>query len=613
MTLLRPSSTRWFEILAPKMECEKSLGNLGRTGAVEIEVRPHDEELMNVRELAVGMDEYRRLLKHYHRYWSRGILRHAPASYSPHLVLERALSGVETWRAAADPVIDELQGMEDERANLGYCQRFLNGIKGSGIHFGLTTSEGPVLSVVSAILPLNAELDSVVPQLSTSVAHEDETCFMAVVEKDDAEILRREIKSINGRLIVCSSWIDGNANEALSQVNEHIVLLDRRITDHYVQLDSLYEEYKLADVLGDVACLEWFMEQVGTLEPVGSNLVWITGWTTEEYMDRFGEILSEAGVPALVHFPQPPPGVEPPQLLSNPWWSRPFELFTRAFGTPASNEVDPSPLLTVIVPLLFGYMFADVGQGLVLIVVAYWLKSRWDGARLLLVAGISATLFGFLFGSIFSYENLIPALLFHPLQNPLLTLLVPILFGAFLLVLGQILAGLESLWRGELRHWLLKDCGLLVLYLGALASPLQAELGIIALMGAIWFVIGNILVEGRWYMFFGALGELLEGGVRLLVNTVSFARVGAFALAHAGLSSALVALSDNASSVLGSILIILLGNAVVIILEGLVVSIQTTRLVLFEFFVRFFHGMGRPFRPLVPPPNVANVPPSNVP
>jgi len=612
MTLLRSSSTRWFEILAPKMECAKSLGNLGRTGAVEIEVRPHDEELLNIRELAVGLDEYRRLLKYYHRYWSRGILRHAPASYSPQVVLERALNGVEMWRTVADPVIDELQGMEDERANLGYCQSFLNGINGSGIYFGLITSVGPVLSVVSAILPLNTELDSIVTQISTSVVYEDETCFMAVMEKDDAEILCRDIKSINGRIIVYPPWIDGNENEALSQVNERIALLDQRITEHYAQLDSLYEEYKLADVLGDVACLEWFIEQVGTLEPAGSHLAWITGWTTEEYMNKFDGILLEAGVPALIHFPLPPPGVEPPQLLSNPWWSRPFELFTRAFGTPASNEVDPSPLLAVIVPLLFGYMFADVGQGLVLIVVAYWLKSRWDGARLLFVAGISATLFGFLFGSIFSYENLIPALLFHPLQNPLLTLLAPTLFGAFLLVLGQVLAGLESLWCGELRHWLLKNSGLLVLYLGALAALFQAELGIIALIGAIWFVIGNILAEGRWYMLFGALGELLEGGVRLLVNTVSFARVGAFALAHAGLSSALVALSDNASSVLGSMLIILLGNAVVIILEGLVVSIQTTRLVLFEFFVRFFHGTGRTFRPIIPPPYVANVPPSNV-
>jgi V/A-type H+-transporting ATPase subunit I len=77
-------------------------------------------------------------------------------------------------------------------------------------------------------------------------------------------------------------------------------------------------------------------------------------------------------------------------------------------------------------------------------------------------------------------------------------------------------------------------------------------------------------------------------------------RVGAFALAHAGLSMAVVGLSDATTSMLFTALILLLGNVLIIALEGLVVSIQTTRLVLFEFFIRFLHGEGRPFRPLEP-------------
>jgi V/A-type H+-transporting ATPase subunit I len=101
-----------------------------------------------------------------------------------------------------------------------------------------------------------------------------------------------------------------------------------------------------------------------------------------------------------------------------------------------------------------------------------------------------------------------------------------------------------------------------------------------------------------------ALATLLEDGMRLLVNTLSFARVGAFALAHAGLSSAVVTLADLTGSELGALIVMLAGNALVIALEGLVVSIQTTRLILFEFFVRFLRGEGRAFRPLPPPPRV---------
>ncbi|MCW8963392.1 MAG: ATPase [Gammaproteobacteria bacterium] len=604
MTLLRPASTHWFEVLAPKDECSKSIGNLGRTGAVEIEVRPHDEELFSIRELAAGLDEYHQLSKRYHRYWSRGILRHASASYSQRIILERALTYIESWRVAADPLIDELQGMEEELTRLAYCQYFLNSIKDSDIDFSLTANAGPVLSVVSAILPVDAELKPTVPLLSVNVEHENDICFLAVSGSDDAQILRREIKAVNGRLNVRPPGLSGSAEDSLAQVSNRIEWLERHIDERYIQLDRLHEEYGLPDVLGDVICLQWFLEQVGTLEPAGTNLVWITGWTSEDDVDRLGDVLSEAGVPALVHSPPPPEGMEPPQILRNPWWSRPFEIFVRAFGTPSATEADPSPLLTVIVPLLFGYMFADVGQGLVLLAAGFWLKRHWEGAGLLIAAGISATLFGFLFGSIFSYEDLIPALLLHPLHDPLLTLSVPLLFGALLLVLGQLLDGLESLWSGEWRTWLLQHSGLLLLYVGALAGLAHADFAVIALIGAAWFVIGNIWSDGHWYALFTALGKLLEDGLRLLVNTVSFARVGAFALAHAGLSSALVALSQSVESTIGGIVIIVLGNALVIILEGLVVSIQTTRLVLFEFFMRFMRGSGRPFRPIASPPNV---------
>ncbi|NOR39673.1 MAG: ATPase, partial [Gammaproteobacteria bacterium] len=440
--------------------------------------------------------------------------------------------------------------------------------------------------------------------LSFSIEHDGDKCFLAVLGSDDAETLRREIKAVNGRLNVRPPGLCGSADEAILQVNRRIEWLEQKIAERYAQLDSLHEEYNLPDVLGDVICLKWFLEQVGALEPAGTNLVWITGWTSAEDVGRLSEVLSEAGVPALVHSSPPPEGIESPQLLRNPWWSRPFEIFARAFGTPSATEVDPSPLLAVIVPLLFGYMFADVGQGLVLCAAGFWLQRYWEGARLLIAAGISAALFGFFFGSIFGYENLIPALLLHPLDNPLLTLSIPLLLGATLLVIGQLLDGLESLWRGEWRTWLLQHSGLLLLYLGALAGLAHADFGVIALIGAAWFVIGNVWSDGHWYALFGALGRLLEDGLRLLVNTVSFARVGAFALAHAGLSSALVALSESVTSTIATILIVVLGNALVIILEGLVVSIQTTRLVLFEFFMRFLRGSGRPFRPIASPPNV---------
>jgi V/A-type H+-transporting ATPase subunit I len=124
------------------------------------------------------------------------------------------------------------------------------------------------------------------------------------------------------------------------------------------------------------------------------------------------------------------------------------------------------------------------------------------------------------------------------------------------------------------------------------------------LAGGLWFVIGAVTsreaAAHRLATMGQAAAEFLELASQLAINTLSFARVGAFALAHAGLSGAVVGLADAAGGI-GYWLVLVLGNALIIGLEGLVVGIQTTRLVLFEFFIRFLKGGGREFKPLAPP------------
>jgi len=247
-------------------------------------------------------------------------------------------------------------------------------------------------------------------------------------------------------------------------------------------------------------------------------------------------------------------------------------------------------------------MFADVGQGLVLMVAGFYLKKRWQLASLLIVCGFSAILFGFLFGSVFSREDLLPALWLHPLDQPLTILLVPLLFAVFLLSIGQLLNGLEALWRGKSSVWWRVDAGFLMFYLGLAWSLLTSQIQELLLFGLFWYFCGQFSLHPNFKGVFSAIGNLLEDAMRLLVNTVSFARVGAFCLAHAGLSSALATLADATNSLLLGLLVMILANVLILLLEGLVVSIQTTRLVLFEFFNRFLQGQGRVFKPLPLPP-----------
>jgi V/A-type H+-transporting ATPase subunit I len=121
----------------------------------------------------------------------------------------------------------------------------------------------------------------------------------------------------------------------------------------------------------------------------------------------------------------------------------------------------------------------------------------------------------------------------------------------------------------------------------------------------LWYFAGSVVLasESASRAIGHALGQLVESVLQLLINTISFIRVGAFALAHAGLSLAVVSIANTASHPLFTALILVLGNILILVLEGLVVSIQTTRLVLFEFFIRFLKGTGRMFQPLTVPTN----------
>jgi len=182
-------------------------------------------------------------------------------------------------------------------------------------------------------------------------------------------------------------------------------------------------------------------------------------------------------------------------------------------------------------------------------------------------------------------------------------LAVPLAGGVVVLLLGLALNALQALWRGELQRWVRAEAALPVLYVALIAAVFLPAAGYLAAGAALWFVAGSLAgAKGRfWPRLAGAVGTLVESVMQLLLNTVSFVRVGAFALAHAGLSLAFTVMAATVDSAVFGLAILLLGNLIVIMLEGLVVSIQTTRLILFEFFIRFLRGTGRTFRPLAAP------------
>jgi V/A-type H+-transporting ATPase subunit I len=597
---LRPEPARWFECLIARDDLAISVETLAASGEIELATETAAEEAEPVTDLRTLLDDFHLLADRYHHYWPVAI---PPADLvgKPARTLFRALQILRTWTTRMEPRIVELERLQAEDTDLAGLREWLLLVQQAELDIGLLVNAGPLLTVQLYRVYDQAQLpDPPAPWLHWTLVQPESGHMLLLGPADQGEKLAHDLSAQRVRRIPLPAWLHGTPRMAVAQIEARLQIHARHRETLQHQLQDSWEEYGLGAVLGEVARLDWFLRQV-RYQVNSVNLAWVRGWSSAASAGQLQARLAAAGVRALVHFEAPPAGQSPPLVLRNPAWIRPFELFPRLLGMPSAQEADPSRILALVVPLLFGYMFGDLGQGLVLLAAGLLLKRRWPVTALLIPAGASAMLFGLLFGSLFALENLIPALWLHPMSHPLLVLVIPLVFGTLLLLLGLLLNGLEAGWRGAGRHWWWRDAPVILLYGGLLALLFHPGAGYALLLGLGWTLLGGLLTrQGHPAARLGlAVGEQFEQLFQLAVNTLSFSRVGAFALAHAGLSQAVVALASLAGH--GGWLVLVLGNLFILALEGLVVSIQTTRLVLFEFFIRFLRAEGRGFTPLPAP------------
>ena len=234
------------------------------------------------------------------------------------------------------------------------------------------------------------------------------------------------------------------------------------------ELSALSAKHRLDAALGDFVLFEWLRDNASLLAGDG-RLVFITGWTSADGEEQLQRDLERLGATCLVRLPPAPPGSTPPLMLRNPGWVRPFEIFALMVGMPNRHEADPSVFLAVVTPLLFGFMFGDIGQGLVLTIAGVILGRRMPVLRLLVPGGVVAMIFGALFGSVFGFEA-VPALWVRPLDEPVTLLAVTLGGGAVLMTLGLVISAIEARWRGESVRWWLHEAGLAAAYLSIVVA-----------------------------------------------------------------------------------------------------------------------------------------------
>ncbi len=597
----RPQPARWFELVTTKAHLAGALGTLALTGTVELESKAHldrDPLLPDLNEL---LKAYRSVARSYEGHWPSP--RAIPPSGDPRALLEDDWRRVAQWRNEADPTIARIESLARERRDL---DALLKALERAGDEFPdlvRLAGAGPRVAAALARLPPQAALDEAArAALTMRWDTAEATYVLALGPPDDVREFESQAPNLKGRLIPIPTGLPASPTEARPAIAARRDQCAKEIEALEGELADLSGKHAVAEAIGDFALFEWLQEHAADLGG-GGRLVFVTGWTSAGSDAKLQQDLERRGVQGLVRLLPDPPGAVAPLLLKNPRWAKPFEIFARMLGMPGRAEADPSVLLAFVAPLMFGFMFGDVGQGLVLALVGAVYGRTSPVFRLLLPGGLVASVFGFMFGSVFCFEA-IPALWLRPLDHPITLLAIAIAFGVALLVLGLAVNALQARWRGEFSHWLAHEAGLVAAYFSIVASFFWGPALWGALGGALWFAVGAAALArgGKAKAGAVALAEFVEKLIQLLVNTVSFSRVGAFALAHAGLSAAVVALAETVGGV-GFWIVILASNALILTLEALVVGIQTTRLVLFEFFIRFLEGRGRALAPLPPPTN----------
>jgi len=394
-------------------------------------------------------------------------------------------------------------------------------------------------------------------------------------------------------------WLPAEPTQQIAELKVRLSRLEKRQEELLEALKRLQNDDEISEILVEARLLRWLLTECMGETP-DRTACRLAGWTFAANPQAIQQQLAKADIEAEVFFTDPPFVLKPPVKFDDSSVGSPFRWIVNLLGTTGEKEIDPTPLVTLIAPLLFGFMFPDLGHGLLLIAAGLFIGMRYRKARILVPCGASAAMFGFLFGAFFGLHDLFPAPFGTLLHQPLDLLKVTLVLGIGLIMLGLVLSGVEAWWRREQRRWWLEEAPVILLYLSLAALLLRPDAWKAGLLALGWFAFGAALLceTGGRSCIPGRFGQLVESTMQLVIASLSFLRVGAFALMHMAFSTMILNLVQEMETPVLQAGVFIVAHMVVVILESLIVLIQTTRLIALEFFSRFLRFEGRIYKPL---------------
>ena len=429
----------------------------------------------------------------------------------------------------------------------------------------------------------------------------------------------------------------GTPTQAYDELNEELAKLDQDLKDMDQKISSV-----VADRIDELAAASAYLKKrsasfdirkFAALTREKDNVFYILcGWMPEDQADALQkEIEDDEQTFVVVEDDHDNIFSTPPTKLHNLKIFRPFEMYVKMYGLPAYNEMDPTIFVALTYAFIFGAMFGDVGQGLVLLLGGFFLykKKGMDLAAIVGSAGIFSTFFGFMYGSFFGFEDVLKARWLKP-KEAMMTLpvvgqmntvfVVAIVFGMFLILTAMLLHIIVAIRNRDVEGTWFDTNGVagfifygfivasLILFMSGHTLPaaiiMVLVLGVPLLAMAFkepltaWMEKKKAELDGGVAMYLVlTFFEMFEVLLSFFSNTLSFVRIGAFAVSHAAMMEVVLMLAGFENGATGNWLVIVLGNAFVCAMEGLIVGIQVLRLEYYELFSRFYKGTGHAFKP----------------
>lgn len=456
-------------------------------------------------------------------------------------------------------------------------------------------------------------------------------CFYLTSEKYETDV-DNIFSSLYFERIYIPGFIHGNMDAAVQSLQDEI-------ENDYKQLQNVEEHIaQLRDEISDdLNYIESHLDMIKQMYDARKYVLVlkerfaIVGFIAESDVERFKGLFKDVNVEIVARPAYSDKRLTPPTKLSNGWFARPFSMFVDMYGVPEYSGIDPTPIVAITYSILFGIMFGDVGQGITLMIVGY-LASKLMNMKLGEIGvriGIFSTLFGFVYGSIFGNEHLLDPM-FHLLgfeHKPIeimsaefipLLLVTAVGAGALLIIFSMAInIYLQYKNKNSLEMIFSQNgiCGL-VFYVSVLIGGVSTIVLQIPLLTNMIFLIPCIITplvlmflkeaihhkmhhqkmfpQGFGAYFVESFFELFEIVLSFITNTISYLRVGGFVLSHAGMMMAVTLIAEMAGG--GWWIAMIIGNIIVMVIEGMIVGIQVLRLEFYEMFSRYFNGNGIAFK-----------------